>query len=485
MQYSKEKKIMKLILDKLSSNITFIKGVAGAGKTQDLVDAAKNSPLSAIHYISLGRENAKNTRKRMPGNVTCSSFHALARKKMGIKSERIVPSLSLADMSKQLKRMSLNPKETKILESMSLMLNLFCFSSTPFSRFFDLHKKNIKAFPYLTQEEQTYFYRLFSQYWQLLWVDEGNEKVTHDMYLKAYEQNVKQVSLDYLFVDEGQDMNDTMFSIVEKLSLSTPWMKVVVFCDLHQSIFGFCGATSKLKMQTFTHTLNQSRRFGQSLANLVNKFMNDQRAVLFENIVGNPAKDTLIGYNGGINDLLEKIEKKHKPTIVSRHNITLWHLVKNLTSKGIYCHVLGDNYSDIKFLESLSELYRNSDLRSAKLGGSYETYKRKAEISQDAQALLACRFVESIKEEPRTLFSRLKKHLVDIKKADVLLTTTHQSKGLEFNHVIMADDFKKTCNPKTNMFMPIDEAEVYLLYTAMTRAKNTLTLPKSWTGILN
>lgn len=468
-------------LSTLEGKITYIKGVAGAGKTHELVCAALKSPTSKIHYLSLGRENAKNTRKRMPKNVTCSSFHALARNKMNIADGRIVGFLTLSDLNKQLAAFGLSPKEAKILESIKLLTDLFCLSNTDFSRFFELHQRNESIFPRLDKDERTEFYRLFSQYWRLLWVKDSTAKVTHDMYLKAYEQNVAPIALDYLFVDEAQDMNDAMLSLVEKLAQRSPMLKTIVFCDIHQSIFSFRGVSSKLKHQNFKFTLNMTRRFGPELASVVNLFMSEQNAKQFVDIIGAPNKTTQINHGRGIDDLITRAGQKQKPTVVSRYNITLWHLINELTKKGLTYHLLGGGYDDLDFLESLAKLHNGEKQNTKALKGiSYARYKQKAELSQDTAALLSCRFVENIKEDHKGLFGRLKQNISPIRDADVLLTTTHQCKGLEFNHVVMADDFKKSFNEKTGHFIPLPEEDVNLIYTAMTRAKSSLTLPRSW-----
>ena len=62
----------------------------------------------------------------------------------------------------------------------------------------------------------------------------------------------------------------------------------------------------------------------------------------------------------------------------------------------------------------------------------------------------------------------------DCTDPDIILTTAHKSKGLEYDYVVVADDFK---------FGDIDalsipEQELNLLYVACTRAKLELQLPR-------
>ena len=61
--------------------------------------------------------------------------------------------------------------------------------------------------------------------------------------------------------------------------------------------------------------------------------------------------------------------------------------------------------------------------------------------------------------------------------ADIIFTTTHKAKGLEYEQVIMADDFitkKELINPKNKIsyLKAIEELNIY--YVAATRAKKAI-----------
>lgn len=65
----------------------------------------------------------------------------------------------------------------------------------------------------------------------------------------------------------------------------------------------------------------------------------------------------------------------------------------------------------------------------------------------------------------------------DEKEADIYLTTTHRSKGLEFENVEIADDFPAidSLKIKMNNFEDFID-EVYILYVAITRSYGKLQL---------
>ena len=63
---------------------------------------------------------------------------------------------------------------------------------------------------------------------------------------------------------------------------------------------------------------------------------------------------------------------------------------------------------------------------------------------------------------------------------DIILTTAHKSKGLEFDNVVVANDFK--FGSKNVLDMP--EQEINLLYVACTRAKLNLQIPDALLDLL-
>lgn len=70
----------------------------------------------------------------------------------------------------------------------------------------------------------------------------------------------------------------------------------------------------------------------------------------------------------------------------------------------------------------------------------------------------------------------------DEKDADVILSTAHRSKGLEWKHVYLGEDFPDPLDPE----LPPDARrdELNLLYVAATRAKHQLAINSVILGIM-
>lgn len=68
---------------------------------------------------------------------------------------------------------------------------------------------------------------------------------------KVLQENPNKYEYDYLFLDEGQDSNEIQMKIIDLLC---PTLKITVFGDAMQSLYGFRGANSKLFMDFYkTH----------------------------------------------------------------------------------------------------------------------------------------------------------------------------------------------------------------------------------------
>ncbi len=83
------------------------------------------------------------------------------------------------------------------------------------------------------------------------------------------------------------------------------------------------------------------------------------------------------------------------------------------------------------------------------------------------------------------LAMRILNNVRDDRQLDVHVTNTHQAKGLEFETVVVQDDFKAGMAPMSYIdgkyvWQNTPTDEINCLYVAVTRAKQRLVLPKRW-----
>ncbi|MEG3764866.1 3'-5' exonuclease [Alteromonas sp. 14N.309.X.WAT.G.H12] len=459
-----------------------IAGVPGAGKTTEVINLARHESSKRILYISFGKQNTRSAKRRMPSNVICTSFHGFAYNKMNIAKSRVVPSLNLSQHCASLSAIGVEMRSPVLLESLSLLNYYFCMSGLPLNQAHLLFSE--PTFPNVNKKDLALVLQAFMQWWRACWDSGSQLPITHDMYFKAYALSCSPIEYDYLVIDECQDLNSAMFEMTIRLRTLSPKMKTVRLGDPCQQLFGYRGSSEQFANAGFDLTLDHTHRFGTALCDLVNDFMGYQLVPHYTPIKAS-SNHTEIKPSPSFETLVEQARKGKKQTLIAKYNMSLWHILKALSFENVKCAILGGvDLKEIQFLKHLYQLYLTGRPGSqGRLRGiTYEKYKTQASFNQDNAATLACRFVENIGDNGHHTFRKIEGNLTSPAKADVMLTTVHQAKGLEFRDLIMLDDFPMARSGKHFISLPREEA--YLTYTAMTRAINSLSLPKSWGSYL-
>ena len=459
-----------------------IAGVPGAGKTTEVVRLAERESKKSILYLSFGKQNTRNAKRKMPKNVTCASFHSFAYSNMGIDKKRVIPSINLSQYCNSLALIDIEIRSPVLLECFSLLNDFFCMSGLPLNQASSLFSD--AAFPNVSKGELAGVLKAFLKWWNACWESGSTIPITHDMYFKAYSLNCSPVAFDYLVIDECQDLNNAMFSMSIRLNTLSPKMKMVRLGDPCQQLFGFRGSSEQFANGGFDLTIEKTHRFGNRLCDVVNSFMAVQTVPHYTRIKSD--KDhTVIQGNPGLEKIISNAMAGMKQTIIAKYNISLWHILKAFSLNNVKCSMLGG--VDIKEFDFLKQLYRiyvsGGTGNAGRLRGvSYERYRMQASINRDNAAILACKFIENIEQDGLDVFRKIESHLTSPAKADIMLTTVHQAKGLEFKNLIMMDDFAEATSGRYFQTLPSEEA--YLIYTAMTRAIDSLSLPSSWSSVV-
>jgi F-box protein 18 (helicase) len=120
---------------------------------------------------------------------------------------------------------------------------------------------------------------------------------------------------------------------------------------------------------------------------------------------------------------------------------------------------------------------RNSYIRSFQ---SYNDLKEFARTVEDWELSSRCSIVDEYRHKIPQLVRDIQKAAVEADNAEIVLTTAHKSKGLEFSKVRLADDFPKLVNNgKLITGEEFDIDEFNLIYVSITRAKERIMLSTS------
>ena len=125
-------------------------------------------------------------------------------------------------------------------------------------------------------------------------------------------------------------------------------------------------------------------------------------------------------------------------------------------------------------------LVRDPYLRSF---GSFEDLQQLAEDAADPELRHLVRVVEDYGGRVPALVEQIRSRHVALDKAawsdfdGVFFSTAHKAKGLEFDQVWLADDFMRFFEDGKELTAEeVEQADVNLLYVALTRAKESIRL---------
>ncbi|HEX9510039.1 MAG TPA: 3'-5' exonuclease [Puia sp.] len=465
-----------------------INAVAGSGKTTTLIEYARARPGHKILYLAFNKTVRLEAEKKFAGqgisNVRVETAHSLAfsrvvrgtnyiLKNEGYKTPEIVELLDLSNYTGR-------HTEYILATHINAFVSYFCNSDK--SKVQELNYEEVVSDPAAKQfainfkEEISHQTRLF-----LDKMNKGAIPVIHDFYLKKLQLSKPTLSYDSILFDEGQDASETMLDIF----LSQKATKVIVG-DSHQQIYGWRYAVNSLaKVNYPSYNLSVSFRFNQEIAQL--------------------AKD-VISWKKHINIPSEiKITGKGKPgkiktrAVIARTNTGLLVkaielLIEKKEIKSVYFEGRIENYTYanegasiydvLNLYNGEKERIRDKMIASMKDMTELEEY---IENTADAQLRM---LVEMVKEYGSKIPGYVKKlkesHLDhdDKNKADMIFSTVHRAKGMEYDEVTLADDFiteEKIIDLAEDKELPANTAklseEVNLLYVAITRTKSDLYKP--------
>jgi superfamily I DNA/RNA helicase len=441
-----------------------INAVAGSGKTSTMVEYAKTRPDNKkILYLAFNKSVKDEATKKFQNieNVRIETAHSLAFKKIVRKYDyKIANALKPYEIAKILDIKGTNNFEIICSTHVSKFVAYFCNSNA-------LQVKDINYMDTLADEKAIEFAKKHYEYIEtqtrklLAKMNNGEIDITHDFYLKKYQLSNPVLEYDYILFDEGQDASPCMLDVFFKQKAT----KVIVG-DTHQQIYGWRHAVNSLEKADYPNFyLSNSFRFNQSIADLANEILKMKKGKIDFKICGH-------GNN----------QSTKTRAVIARTNIGLLKgaidSIKNV--KDIYFEGNLSSYTyaqDGGSLFDILALYneKRDKIKDSLIRGMKDLYDLEIYVKQTEDAQLSM-MIEMVKEYGNGLYSilnSLKAKHTEREKAQIIFSTVHRSKGMEYDDVKLMEDF---VTPDMINKENINEEEINMLYVAATRTKNTLTL---------
>lgn len=468
LQYTKEQ---RNIIES-NDNFMYVIAFAGTGKTTTLKAYAEARPKQKILYIAYNESVVKEAKSKFPSNVEVLTSHSLAYRKIGFNYKyKIVNKLKIHDIRKALllKRNKIGILiAKKVLEG----IDRFCYSSYI----------NIEDAFYMVEDipcSKEKYLNFVKRIWDKMDNINSSFKVTHDFYLKKFELLSPKLNYDTILFDEAQDANPATKSIILKQRIYKK-INILFVGDRHQEIYSFRGSQNALISKNKNeYALTKSFRFGKNIEEIAN--------TLIKNLKNEKLS---ISGNEFIEDKINIYQEHYKTAIISRTNaMVIANAIKAAEeNKKIYFVGGIKNYNFGKILEiealynSQKNLIKDFSIKKYK---NFNELEKNAKLEDNNELIFLCNVVKKYSDKLRVSINKVNSLIVNDKnKADIILTTSHKSKGLEFEQVILSNDFNKFFDKNDKIKQNIKNEEINILYVALTRAIYSLILNKELDKII-
>ncbi|MCP4369882.1 MAG: UvrD-helicase domain-containing protein [Deltaproteobacteria bacterium] len=450
----------------ISGEDTKTQAPAGSGKTFTLEAAADRMGDEVGLYLAFNKAIADEAGRKFGNNTDCRTGHSLAFGGCGYKyKDRLgkITGMMIANSGNMGDLSSYPTKSNKgyvILDT----IRRFCYSDDP--KIEHHHAPVIKG-PYSDLEVHQMreeVYPIARKVWEKIRDEKSSLPITHDHYLKMWALGNPQINKDYILFDEAQDANAVILGVVRR---QKNCQKIYVG-DKFQQIYGWRGAINAMDSLSTKHHafITQSFRFGHGVADMANKILGCYMhpSDVPPNIIGFDQKESIV--------VGEEIDDPD--VLICRTNTgVITNVFKYLElSKAVY--VQGGVAMMMNMLRGADDLMNGKRTYVPDLA-LFSTWAEVVECSETESGADLRNLVSMIKDHgiPKLLDALNCTHKSHF-GADITITTAHKAKGLEWEKVKLYNDFQCPTTTEDGKPIPLQQAEINILYVAATRALDVL-----------
>lgn len=488
---------------KTDTDVLVIEAGAGASKTTTLCMYAESRPKERMIYIAYNAAIRDEAKKKFPPNVKVMTSHGIAYSRIGREyAHKLQGNITPSVYRRELRVLELiggkgQPALIINLVAESLANFLSDCSKVPGGQHVKINRK-IPGFESISPGAVINAVRITWN--RMIDMNDMAVPMTHDGYLKLFMLSGQTIgNYQRVLFDESQDANPVTLDIINR----SPGKKVFVG-DRHQSIYKFRGAVDAMKNIPASQRkkLTGSFRFGKNIAQAANRIlMVKGSAQLVRGISGSDDQvilpQTPKEREEAVGNAMSQLEQI---LMLSRTGASVLDNAVSAASKNKRLHFIGglQNYR----MSNLMDVYnlRYGGEINDPLIAAFETFEELKEFAEtDVEIARRIEMVEKYGTNlPLILNDITRLNTNNVSEADVVLSTVHRAKGLEFDTVVLSEDLyamdlgyhyendtsrnpmslSKAVEVGIAARKPLrDEEDVNICYVAMTRAKHKLILP--------
>ncbi|WP_280332000.1 AAA family ATPase [Nocardia wallacei] len=438
-----------------------IQAGAGTGKTSTLKMVARELDGKSGIYVAYNRAIADEAAASFPQSIQCRTAHSLAMAAVGRNYRHRLngprqPGKRAAELLGITRWLDLGPSRITPAQQARITLETvqrFCFSADT-----EIDRHHVPRQTGASVDDHLAIQRVVLPFARKAWDDiqstDGKLRFEHDHYLKIWALTRPELPADLVMLDECQDSNPLVAGLVQDQTHA----QQIAVGDSAQQLYAWRGAVDALDTWPADRRLylSQSWRFGPKIAEEANKWLSLLPTTL--RLSGNP-------------NLASEITELAAPNaILCRTNAAAMGKVMAFLAGGARVALVGGGAAIKRLAEAAQDLKdgRRTSHPELFLFNSWgEVQEYAGEPSgRDLKPLVDLIDTHGVEEIIRAADS-----LSEERRADVIVSTAHKSKGREWDDVLIADDFPEPERDEDGEWRTVEDADAMLAYVSVTRAR--------------
>lgn len=449
----------------LRRNNIFVTG--NSGKSSTMLEYVKAHPNEKILFLVFNKSMATEFSNRLKGvqhNCEVKTIHALAYRWYLSKGypKKKFENLNIVDIQSIL---GLKKVEYEELSKIRFYYNMFLTSNVNEPNELELlEKTDVYYIPHV--------YKLWKYF-----ESKNSSEMQHNVYLKMFQLSKVQLNYDTIILDESNDTNQCMLDIL----VANKDKKIIAVGDSRQMInsfnFNIDGLTYLVEKHGFKeYKLTNSFRVSEDVASLSSRYMQ----YMYD--------DPKFKFSGLGDTKFSKLKLELANTNNPIHLLCRTRLggLKQIANVLTY-----ERDKKVYFMGGLKSFGIDEIKRVLAYKGTVYLGGKKFHISElrimknegldDPEVNRLISIYDFVRKDEYVINLLENSEVTDIKDADIILLTSHSSKGLTLKNVILGNDFPpieetktKRATAKHSYLKAMADSEANLLYVALTRATHML-----------
>ena len=422
----------KIILSLKEHDIIKINAFAGTGKTITLQMLTRFYSEKSFLYLAYNKSIQLEAKEKFDKNVEVQTIHAMAYRYVSNYS-----TLNLKNIINYSPKIISNLLDVNLKMAKRILLAFNRYCQSEFIEVANVEQTNVvnKSLT-VNNSLNSYVERMIEK------IEKKELEVSFNYILKKFHlllvSGLKVTFYDTIMLDEAQDCNDVILAILKLLESKH---KLIVG-DKHQQIYGFNGSINAMnKLEGAELHLTKTFRLPEDVTmyanHILEHFKNEKNKIKSDK----PQYD----FSDIYSDLTKNI------AYISRGNSSLLVTMKNLSTKEEKYKTVRHPREIFLLLKDIS-YFLNEKKEKISFDNSYLKYLSDEDAfidyfvqTNDLQLEMYFRIYKNIFSESLEAIENLEEEAISYftSKDDIriILTTAHTAKGLEFDAVVIADDF--------------------------------------------